>query len=545
MFRLARLVTTARYLTARQLVTRALRVAERQWWRVRRPRAPRPDAPPLRPHTPLWSGGLQPAGGAHDLAAGRFEFLNVARQSPRWDEPEVSQLWRYHLHYFDYARDADAATFRRLAHSWIEANDRIGGDGWHPYTISLRIVNWCEAADAFDLRDDAPFLSSLYGQARFLAGHLERDVRGNHLLKNLRALIWAGTFFDGAEAERWRARGLKLLREEIDEQVLADGGHFERAPGYHVQVVRDLDETAEFLRRNGIVLEWLDGAIARMRAFLAAIVPPGGRLPLLKDTYRRAVDDLVDARASQPSRMLEASGYAVVRDDARGDFLIADVGRVCPDYLPAHAHADMFSFELTIGGRPTIVDSGIYEYERGRWRDWFRSTAAHNTVEVGGRNQSDVWDRFRVAARARPFDVRWIEREDGIVIIQGSHDGYAPASHRRTIAVSPRLRAWAVIDEVRGGAAGQKVRSRIHLHPDLIPAELRFSSFGAVRLFEEEGWYSEEFGAKTENRVIVFEATTPAFLGYAVSAHAGVSILPCAGGVEVAAGGSTFRVELE
>lgn len=563
MSRISRFLTTARYLSARQLATRAARVMERQWWRLRRPRTPRPLAPAIRPHVPLWTPmnpNVETLRRARAVIEERFEFLNVARVQPRWDEPSVSQLWRYHLNYFEYLRDVVALAaagerciafevFRRLAESWIAANDRIAGDPWHPYTVSLRIVAWCETADAFreelqaDDEFDTRFLASLYGQTRFLARHLEHDVRGNHLLKNLRALIWAGTFFDGDEATRWRARAVDLLQEETQEQVLADGGHFERAPGYHVQVLRDLAETAQYLRRNGVVLPWLDEKVACMRRYLATVAPPGGRLPLLKDTHAVPIDDLVDLSAAQPSGFLEPSGYAIVRDDASRDFLIADFGSVCPDYLPAHAHADMFSFELTIGGRPTVVDSGVYEYERGVWRDWFRSTAAHNTVELARRNQSDVWDRFRVAARARPLSVRWIGRGD-FILVQGSHDGYAPSIHRRTIVAAPRHRLWLIVDEVRGGRMGDTVRSRIHLHPDLTPADVRVATFGAERMTAEDGWYSEDFGVKVPNRVVVLETTTPAFFGYAISADDDVSVSAGDGAIEVASRGVRFRVLL-
>ena len=102
---------------------------------------------------------------------------------------------------------------------------------------------------------------------------------------------------------------------------------------------------------------------------------------------------------------MHGSGYYAVNDFAREDFLIVDAGPVCPDYLPAHAHADMLNYELVIRGRRVIVDSGVYEYQAGAWRDYFRSTRAHNTVEINRENQSEVWSSFRVARRARPLNV--------------------------------------------------------------------------------------------------------------------------------------------
>jgi uncharacterized heparinase superfamily protein len=494
-----RFVETIRHLSLRQIVTRATRMAERGWWRVTSAKAPVVEsAPPIAPHPPLWREVASTARG-REIGEGRFTFLNETRVRPSWDQPDAPRLWRFHLHSFDYARELEPHVFRELAHSWIDANRGLRGDGWHPYTISLRVVNWCEALLAFG--DDETIRASIYAQAAFLARHLEHDVRGNHLLENARALIRAGAFFD---ERRWLARGADVLRVEVPEQVLADGGHFERTPAYHVRVLQVLEDVATYVPEP-----WLTSAIERMRAFLAAIVPPNGRLPLIKDTT-------LDARVA-PSKShsihLADSGFAVIRDDARGDFLIADFGRVCPDYLPAHAHADMFSFELTIGGQPIIVDSGVYEYAEGEWRTWFRSTAAHNTVEIGGRDQSEMWASFRVGRRARPHGVVWTD-DARLTSIEGWHDGYAPVIHHRRIVALRDRRAWVVVDRITG-PAGHRARSFIHLHPDAPMPHI--APFGAT-VADTEGWYSERFGEKRRNRVLVLEAATPATFGYVISA---------------------------
>ncbi|HWW60986.1 MAG TPA: alginate lyase family protein [Thermoanaerobaculia bacterium] len=516
-----RLFETVRHLSAQQIATRALRMAQRKVRTLTNARVKPVANVRLRPHVSLAPPGDAEHGRA--VANGRFRFLNEERVSPRWDEPSASQLWRYHLHYFDYARDLDASTFSRLALSWIDANERLAGDGWHPYTVSLRIVNWCEAIDAFGDVDNR-ILASLYAQARFLAAHLEVDVRGNHLLKNLRALIWAGTFFEGSEPDAWRDRALRMLESEVAEQVLPDGGHFERAPAYHVQVLRDLAETAEFLRRNGIVLAWLETAVQKMKNFLAAITPRNGRIPLLKDSTRVDVDDLLGQRATDSGQ--RTTTYLVARN--AGDFLIADFGYVCPDDLPAHAHADVFTYELTIDDQPVVVDSGVYEYAAGEWRDHFRSTPAHNTVDLDGRNQSDVYDSFRVGKRARVRNVQFLEAGD-LLIAQGEHDGYAPAIHRRTIVAAPLQRVWVFVDEIFG-AEGASAHSSIHLHP--AAASPALATFGAQRVFTRSGWYSETFGEKQPNRVIVLEAAAPCRFGYAISAEGGVTMV--ADGEEIA-----------
>jgi uncharacterized heparinase superfamily protein len=502
-----RFIETVRHLSTRQIATRVVRVAERQWWRLVNAKAPVvAKAPPIAPHQPLWRNVEVTARG-REMAAGRFTFLNETRIRPSWDVPHVPRLWRFHLHSFDYARELEPSVFRDLAKSWIVSNRALVGDAWHPYTVSVRIANWCEALMAFG--DDAEIRASLYAQAKFLTRHLEHDVRGNHLLENARALVRAGVFFNESA---WLALGTKVLREEIPEQVLADGGHFERNPGYHVRVMNVLEDVATYVREA-----WLADAIARMREFLAVIVPADGRLPLLKDTT--LTDRIAPSGVHRQSAFLAASGFAVVRVDERADFLIADFGAVCPDYLPAHAHADMFSYELTISGRPTIVDSGVFEYAEGEWRTWFRSTAAHNTVEIDGRNQSEMWGSFRVGRRAYVRNVVWTDTP-ALTKISGEHDGYAPVLHHRTILVLKRERMWVVVDRVEGSPS-HTARSFIHLHPDA--AMPHIAPFGA-NLSERQGWYSERFGEKRANRVLVLETSSPAFFGYVISAAEPVSV---------------------
>jgi len=549
---------------------------------------------------------------AVSISKGKFRFLNQEMSCERgiaWDNPSLSQLYRYHLHYFDYVEDfmlwavagAQGAAwdaFRELVSSWIDHNGRFQGDGWHPYTVSLRIVNWVNALGfwraAFqkDAAFSEYFLSSLYGQARFLAHNLEYDVRGNHLIKNLKGLLWAGKAFEGKEPQSWCESAIGGLEEELAEQVLGDGGHFERAPGYHGMVLADCMEMGLWLRRNGgKAPEWLEAAIGRMLDFLRAILPFDHRFPLLKDTAwnvgRPAVDllstgalylncaalkitgdlglypwllfgargrerfsELRLSDAPTTSKPLFASGFFVSRDEERKDFLIFDAGKPCPDYLPAHAHADMFSYELTVRGQRVVVDSGVYEYASGKWRDFFRSTRAHNTVEINGKNQSEVWGSFRVAQRARPGPVRYRATED-YAVIDAWHDGYQrlgiDAVHRRVLAWE-KGRYWFFFDEIVGKGCVQ-ARSFVHLHPSFAFKALNsglFQIYGhgefplALQSFgndmhqivtgreqgEIQGWYSEEFGKRAPNSVLCLEKAgeLPFCFGYMLSVEPVIQI---------------------
>jgi len=413
------------------------------------------------------------------LAAGVFRFLGDTRDlgTPRdWQQDGADRLWRFHLHYFEWAwalhahvdRQWARAAFARLWWSWHGGTPFGRGDGWAPYVVSLRSWALCGVHRSLVAGSELEeaYLASLVAHAGFARAHLELDVGGNHLVKNLKALIGLGVFLGD---DRMLAGACGRLDRQLGVQVLPDGGHYERSPSYHCQVLGDLVDVVDLLdaagvRRSDVLCE----AIAAMRRWLGVMVMPDGDVPLFNDSClvgRERVRLLgPTARASASLVVLQPSGYAVARPaPGPGLHLVVDVGPPCPPDLPAHAHADCLSFELAIDGRRIIVNAGTSTYSPGARRAYERSTRAHNTVEVDGADQTEVWATFRAARLARPI----LERagdHGGVIEIAASHDGYGRLSghpaHRRTWTIGPS--SVEISDEVTGGGRHRAVAS-VHL----------------------------------------------------------------------------------
>ena len=123
----------------------------------------------------------------------------------------------------EYLEEADDSLFADLVRQWIDANPPYARgywkDSWNSYTVSLRTVVWMQQLASRGARLDAATreaaVASLAQQIRFLEANLETDIGGNHLIKNIKALLLASAFFAGSEAEQWRALGLRLLAEEL------------------------------------------------------------------------------------------------------------------------------------------------------------------------------------------------------------------------------------------------------------------------------------------------------------------------------------------
>lgn len=426
---------TVRYLKLQQICWRA-------WYRVNRPRPKPLEAMPLRQVKSKWQGCARtPSLVAHN----RFRFLNVEQEltsAADWNHSSWPKLWLYNLHYFDdlVADEAQAKEqwHRDLIARWILENPPAEGNGWEPYPISLRAVNWCkwllQGREAV-----SGMLSSLVIQADLLSRKLEYHLLGNHLWANFKALIFCGAIFQGTRADKWLIFGLQGFREQLGEQVLSDGVHFERSPMYQAILLEDLldllqlasispdrvpvKEANVWREQTSKMLDWLkvmshpDGQISFFNDAAFGIAPTLGALRDYAERLGLALPPL----PMQAVVDLPDSGYCRL---SKGDaVLLIDAAPIGPDYLPGHAHADTLSFELSLYGQRFLVNGGTSTYQADEQRLRERSTAMHNTVEVDGQNSSEVWGAFRVARRAR-IVARKIKEEGEVLVASASHDGY-------------------------------------------------------------------------------------------------------------------------
>ena len=483
---LGRLVRTLRPLHPSQLWWRARYTVERRLSRLdRRPTARRATVPTRRldlPSMPEWHTPGPSPGRVLALARdGVFENVGVAqtvgRDAPRWNGP-FGRLWSITLQYHGWALQlaraaADSggseacALFQHYVGDWIERCGTAASPfGWNAYAIATRVAYWIRAhgliADRLDARFRDRFLESLWAQAEFLSNHLEWDLRANHLLRDGVGLVWLGRFFDGPRASRLLALGTELGLSQTEEQVLPDGCHFERSPHYHLHVMEDV-ATLALLVEHAAARAQLTQTWRRMAEALSWLPHPDGDVPLFNDGGLRAACPAEEMLATAP--VLGLARPALVRHGGRlfPDFGLAiwhgdpwtvhwDVGPVGPDCQPGHAHADTLSIECSLGGSRFIVDPGTHDYDDSERRRYDRSTAAHNTVTVGGESSSEVWHIFRVGRRATPREVR-IEIDSGGLRGTASHDGFdhlpGHPGHTRTLEVRDGG-ALVITDDVSG-----------------------------------------------------------------------------------------------
>lgn len=407
-------------------------------------------------------------------ANGKFVFLNKEHffgkeiKEIDWNFNDYGKLWTYNLTYFDFLHQENISkeTGLQLIHDFINKIDTIQ-DGLEPFPISLRGINWIKFLSKYQL-DDRKINESLYEQYQMLFNNLEYHLLGNHLLENAFALLYGAYYF---KEEAFYRKARKLLVDELKEQVLNDGAHFELSPMYHQIMLLRILECINLLQHNqwkkDELLPYLIVKAELMLGWLDNMTFNNGDIPLFNDSTNKIAPttDELKKYASElgivkKENALSDSGYRKFVTDSYE--LIVDVGNIGPDYIPGHAHSDTFNFELYIKGVPVIVDTGLSTYETNVRRTLERSTQSHNTVMVNETNQSEVWGGFRVAKRAKIIDIK-----DGKNFVEATHDGYKNIGilHTRKFLTSEDK---IVIEDIVS-TEDIKAIAYIHLHPDIKP----------------------------------------------------------------------------
>lgn len=468
----------------------------------------------FRTATPTWNNEIR--------------LLNTApfpmRPPIDWNaNPLGHTLWAFRLHEFDWAwqliqlaqNDADAAhTLAAILQDYIEHVPFARGIAGEPYTLSRRLVVWSVAWHVLKNLSGLEDLTGLYidQSARLLCNHIEHDLDNNHVIANAKALAFAGTLMGQADLARC---GFDLLWQQLRLQVRKDGMHFENSTSYHWHVLCDVLDGVRLARQFEIpVPPDIPPRLQKMANVLRALRRPDGTLPLLNDSVMENFDNLdhVLAQFAAPSKQkitcFSQSGYVIL---VHGNTqLLFDAGALGPAFCPGHGHADALSFELWARHRLLIADPGVYQYQAGAWRDYFRSTAAHSTVVVDQLDQSELSESFRVGRMAKARITR-IEPAHGLV--EGRHTGYhrlrQPVTHTRTL-VLVNENGLRITDQL-DGAGEHDIEVGFHLAPgarvevgeksaqvffDDVRLHFQFDGAPCFTVTTSDGWYSPTWYTK-------------------------------------------------
>ncbi|WP_415953149.1 alginate lyase family protein [Streptomyces sp. KLOTTS4A1] len=500
-----------------------------------------------------------------------------------------------------YAVTGDERYAQRVAEhlrSWWAANPPLHGVHWiSGIELGIRLLSWVWIRRLLDgwpgaaaLFEDNPVARNrIWHHQRWLAAFPSRgSSANNHVIAECAGQAAAACAFDWfPQSARWCRESLRLLDRQLRRNTFLSGLNRELATEYHGLVLElGLAALAEADGAHVPVPETTRLVLLRMTDALAAVVdnrlrPPrqgdaddghglvldgggtdrwGSLLATGEAVFGRqpwwpAVDG-TDVRTGLLAALIERSERTVTRPAARPAHF-ADAGLTLlrgPDgiwcrcdagphgflSIAAHAHADALSVEVRQDGVDILADPGTYCYHgEPAWRRYFRSTLAHNTLELDGTDQSlsggpFLWTRHAVS---RVLGVDTAEAPgESVTSWSAEHDGYRDSVHRRRVELAPRERELTVYDEVRGPR--REVRLAFHLGPEITAeltgsrAALTWSREGQERSAlldlpaqltwrahrgESDpplGWYSAGFGRKQPATTLIGTGTADGTQGF-------------------------------
>lgn len=386
-----------------------------------------------------------------------------------WEHPDRSHLWNFNLHYLEFLIPLAAAyrnekdiryyeCFRTYCRRWMRDNREGTGDGWHPYTVSLRLTNLWICMDGFGevMREDTEFLKmlndSMYAQYCHLQKRLERHLLGNHYFENLKTVFLGSLYFQEPSVCRTYK---KRLQKEIREQILSDGVHYERSLMYHKIILEDVMRAAKAVREKDVSFyQELVNIVKKMTDAAWSLEKGLGHTPLFNDAgdnvAKPLLQGLLKAAKSEfgicpeqnEKRAFPEAGYYCLENNRIK--ILLDAGTMAPDHMPGHGHCDGLSFELGFDGRPLFVNSGTGQYQ-GELRSYFRSTAAHNTVVIDKEEQSVCWGEHRVGKRMKAVSGTCGENwaKGSLITCRGKAHARRVELNQNRVAVKDRVRGHA------------------------------------------------------------------------------------------------------
>lgn len=385
-----------------------------------------------------------------------------------WNYRTNGKLWLYNLNYFDFLskRDQDFNEVGKYIKSYHNNYNTLI-DGKEAYPTSLRIMNFIKVINQFD-SEEVKFI--LKTDIKRLFQSLEFHLLGNHLLENSFALYFSSHLYPSEK--KLVDRSIKLLKEQLTEQILEDGGHYERSFMYHQIILGRLLESISISEANPN--DWNKDILLFLREKAELMISWMLKMSNNGQIFQR-FNDSVEGISPNTSSLIELSkklnlirnkscelkesGYRILRLQ---DILItANIGNITPSYQPGHAHADSLSFTLHSREKPIIVDPGISTYENNIQRRLERSTRYHNTVNINGENNNEVWSAFRVGKRAKVTLLK-----DSNNYLEAEHNGYRflKSTHRRSWEIKD---SKIIISDYINASKENICELNIHLHPEV------------------------------------------------------------------------------
>ena len=501
-----------------RVVARRLATPARVWWRSnwlyrRTLRGPLADHIVFHP----WDAAPRRLEDADALLRGRFRFHGVQVDVPdgvsAFDLVPPNPDWQAALHGFHWLpalSNAGGDNARKLATNlvgqWIKRHGAYSEPAWLPHVMAQRLTAIFSHGRLVIQNSDMMWRSRLFVSLREQCKLLERisseAPEGLPRLEAAAALALSGLCLD--DSPKRRETGLKRLEEEIESQILPDGGHVSRSPQALLEAYRLVVSVMESLSAVGEEPPHiLRNAHDRMAPTLRFFRHGDGALALFQggaEGDTRMIAGLLarDELRGQPFQHARHSGYQ--RLAAGRTLCLLDCGRIAPGAFALDAHAGTNAFELSSAGHRIVVNCGTGGLANPGWNWALRATAAHSTLTLADTSSAQILPsgvaRELLGPRLMGGPIepssRRAETAQGWTV-DATHDAYLAqfgVRHERQITLSPQGLMLTGRDRLIPAGEmpkGLNFTVRFHIHPDIRTSRLEGGGI-LLKLPGGEGW---------------------------------------------------------
>ncbi|MFD2204971.1 heparinase II/III family protein [Kiloniella antarctica] len=456
--------------------------------------------------TDPWLG--DPAKG-RDILNGKIELAGqtITNPAPLWAPLGAQSDWLKEYHSFSWLRslrssagDHARRTAREMVKRWIEDNSRWRAMSWEPATTGCRLSNWLGhyefIGSSADIDTRQSLHDSLAQQARYLSHCLPAGLAGVNLIRAIKGLLYAGVCLP--EGKEWLNHALNLLSKELSQQILPDGGHIQRSPHIHLEVLRHLIDIRATLHAGGEAVPGsIISAIESMSPVLRLFLHADGGLCLFNDSnedHGWQIDMVLQRAEGRKQPLMSAPQSGFQRVQSGRILLIVDAGAPPPPGYDLTAHAGTLSFEMSIGRERLISNCGVQRHHP-QWQWVPRATAAHSTATLAETNSAHLTPFGGLAKRPQNVTCRRDE-DGGEISLDMSHDGYTERfgiTHQRHLTALAKGAGIEGCDQFALNAIGnhnsrQEFAIRFHLHSDVQASTNKDGEAVLLRLQKGGGW---------------------------------------------------------
>ena len=419
-----------------------------------------------------------------------------------WEVNRHHQFTQLAKLYYITKEEGYLLELKKQFNDWMKENPMLIGVAWaSPMEVAIRVFSWVitlgflEKAQCKDKEFMDEIKIAILNSTEYIAKHYSRySSANNHLIVEMMAIGIVGVVFNIKE---WINLCNDTLNYEMVNQNHMDGINKEQSPHYQCFVMESVLLYLLFCKNNDIAYSKdLDYILNKMCMYISDLSDLNGNVPNIGDCDEGKILDLSgqpfnhykyvlelgsillekkytdlsnvcenihwlfdedkinsvnEVYDNSKSKTYDLGGNSILKykDEEKEIILTLDHGELGFGSVAAHGHADALSITLRVNGEPFLIDPGTYIYNIERpWRDYFRKTINHNTIEINGQNQSEIKGTFLWGKRANSnlIITRVGEKDDHITC---EHDGYKSAIHNREVKyIKPDM--FIIKDTIKG-----------------------------------------------------------------------------------------------